>query len=88
LTLLNFTANFEKLIAFAIESELSSTQSKLFGPHFTPPAKKNKYPVPTIVKPEDLRNKKIEIINLQNMLRILGRCLNFVQRSRLGEVRE
>ena len=42
LTLLNFTTNFEKLIAFAIESELSSTQSKLFEPHFSPIAKKSK----------------------------------------------
>ena len=67
---MNFTANFEKLIAFAIESELSSTQSKLFGPHFSSPRKKNKYPVPTIVKPDNLRNKKIEIINLQNRWRI------------------
>ena len=37
---MNFTANFEKLIAFAIESELSSTQSKLFGTSFYSHSKK------------------------------------------------
>jgi hypothetical protein len=35
LTLQFFKANFEKLIAFAIESKLSSTQSKLFEKQFS-----------------------------------------------------